>query len=365
VLLVLAMLLVFIGTLAQVQLGLYEVQYRFFQSYFVFWEPRGSGWKFPVFPGGYLIGGLLLINLVASLFRVVFTVKKVGILVIHAGLILLLVGQLATDQLASEGHLHMRLGESKNYSESDRLSELVVMDVTDAKQANVVAIPDSLLATRGTFDVPGMPLRVKVRRFMINARLAQQGGEGFERSPGGLGLGTNVWFQEVAPAAKMDERNLPAAVIEIEKAGGSALGTMLVSGQLDEAQRFATDGRRYEFALRLRRYYKPFSLALLEFRHDVYRGTDIPKNFSSLVRLDNPKTGETREVKIYMNNPLRYGGFTFYQSGFDRDNQGTILQVVRNPSWLAPYIACLIVSAGLAIQFLSSLIPFLKRRLAS
>ena len=66
-----------------------------------------------------------------------------------------------------------------------------------------------------------------------------------------------------------------------------------------------------------------------------------------------------------MNNPLRYGGFTFYQSGFDRDNQGTILQVVRNPSWITPYIACLIVGAGLTIQFLSHLIPFLKRRLKS
>lgn len=363
VLLALAMVLVFVGTLAQVQLGLYEVQYRYFQSFFVFWGPQGSGWRMPVFPGGYLIGGLLLINLIASVFRIGFKVKKTGLLVIHAGLILLLVGQLATDQLAREGHLHMRVGETKNYSESDRLSELVVMDVTEPTHANVVAIPDSLLAAGGTFDVPGMPLRVKVRRFLLNARLAQQEGQGFERSPGNLGLGAKVWFKEVAAAAKMDERNLPAAIVELEKTDGQSVGTLLVSMQLEEPQILSADGRRYEFVLRLRRYYKPFSLELLEFRHDVYRGTEIPKNFSSLVRLDNPKSGETREVKIYMNNPLRYGGFTFYQSGFDPDNQGTVLQVVRNPSWITPYVACLIVGAGLTIQFLSHLIPFLKRRL--
>ena len=49
-----------------------------------------------------------------------------------------------------------------------------------------------------------------------------------------------------------------------------------------------------------------------------------------------------------MNNPLRYDGETYYQSGFDRnDARVTILQVVRNPSWLTPYVACILVSLGL------------------
>ena len=40
-----------------------------------------------------------------------------------------------------------------------------------------------------------------------------------------------------------------------------------------------------------------------------------------------------------MNSPLRYGGETFYQSGYDEnDPKVTILQVVRNPSWLTPYV---------------------------
>ena len=94
------------------------------------------------------------------------------------------------------------------------------------------------------------------------------------------------------------------------------------------------------------RFYKPFSLHLVEFKHDRYPGTDIPKNFSSRVRLQRPDTGEDREVLIYMNNPLRYAGETFYQASFDRDDQGTILQVVRNPSWLTPYFSCVLVAPG-------------------
>jgi hypothetical protein len=39
-----------------------------------------------------------------------------------------------------------------------------------------------------------------------------------------------------------------------------------------------------------------------------------------------------------------------------------VLMVVRNPSWLTPYIGCLLVAAGLVIQFLSHLVKFLSRR---
>jgi hypothetical protein len=68
-------------------------------------------------------------------------------------------------------------------------------------------------------------------------------------------------------------------------------------------------------------------------------------------------------VDIYMNNPLRYGGETFYQSSFDRDDpRVTTLQVVRNPSWLTPYFACGAVGYGLARHFLFYLIGFIFKR---
>ena len=51
----------------------------------------------PVFPGGYTIGGLLLLNLVAAhVYRFKFEWKKSGILLTHLGLIVLLVGELLT-----------------------------------------------------------------------------------------------------------------------------------------------------------------------------------------------------------------------------------------------------------------------------
>ena len=94
------LVLVFIGTLAQVDLGLYKAQNEYFRSFFIYWGPKGVDWKVPVFPGGYLIGSVLLINLVSAHFsRFVWTRKKIGIWLVHVGLILLLLGQLLTRRL--------------------------------------------------------------------------------------------------------------------------------------------------------------------------------------------------------------------------------------------------------------------------
>ncbi len=40
---------------------------------------------------------------------------------------------------------------------------------------------------------------------------------------------------------------------------------------------------------------------------------------------------------------------------------GTVLQVVRNPGWLMPYIACAIGALGLIIHFGAGLLRFLNR----
>jgi hypothetical protein len=42
--------------------------------------------------------------------------------------------------------------------------------------------------------------------------------------------------------------------------------------------------------------------------------------------------------------------------------KASTLQVVRNPSWLTPYLSCILVGAGLLIQFLSHLFGFLKQK---
>lgn len=369
VLLGLALVLVFIGTIAQVRLGLYIVQEHYFSSFFIWWGPQGSNFKMPVFPGGFLIGGLLLINLIAAhIKRFELSRKKLGIFTIHAGLILLLVGQLLTQLYQVESYMTIEEGAHKNYSEG-RSSELAIIDTTD-KENLVVAIPQKFLAKQKEIAHPSLPFKLNVRSFYENSDPKIEG--------------RKLAFDERPFQVAMNQRNIPATTIEISTDDGPK-GPFTVSNWQTErnliqhmgdvfTSRFTPEmvhpstfeykGRSYEIAMRPVRYYKPFTIQLLDFTHDRYAGTEIPKNFSSRIRLIREQTKEDRTIDIYMNNPLRYWGETYYQGGFEPGDTVTILQVVRNPSWLTPYIACTLVGVGLLVQFLSHLIAFGKKRTA-
>ena len=123
------------------------------------------------------------------------------------------------------------------------------------------------------------------------------------------------------------------------------MGTYLFATMLEHRpQTIEVAGKSYKVALRFKRSYRPYTVHLDKAEHDVYPGTEIPKDYASTVRVENPALGEHGPIRIWMNNPMTYQGETFYQSGMYTDpNTGvktTTLQVVKNPAWSAPYLAC-------------------------
>ena len=365
VLLALSIILIFWATLSQVELGIWGVQEKFFHAFFVLGKIPGTDIPAPLFPGGYFLGGLLLINLIAAhIYRFKLEWKKAGIQLTHIGVILLLIGELLTGLLQSESQMKISEGEAQFYSESDRITELVLLDTTEAKFNEVVAIPEAVITDGGTIQHPKLPFQVRIRDSYANAMLQMR-----DQSPNAApalataGIGPRVAVIPLRLTYKQDERNAPAANIELIGTEGT-LGTWLVSPLLGAPQSFTYQGRTWEIALRFKRFYRPFSLTLLKFTHEKYAGTDIPKNFASRIRLRNENTHDDRDVLIYMNNPLRYAGLTFYQASFVGDNT-TILQVVRNPSWVLPYVSCILMGLGLVVQFSIHLVGFIKKRAAS
>jgi len=369
-LLAFSIVLVFWATLAQVKLGIWGVQEHFFRTFFVFGRFPGTEIPVPIFPGGYFLGGLLLINLLAAhVQRFRFSWKKAGILLTHSGLILLLVGELLSGLWQEDFQMRLDEGETKDYSESFRLNELVVIDATDPEWDDVVAIPEGILARNKELQHPKLPFRIVPRAYYPNAQLQMKGPQA--PAPTGAApdlatrdLGTRVSVTPLRMTYRDNERNLPSAFVELIGPDGT-LGTWLVSPMITQAQSFDFGGRTWKLQLRFAREHKPFSLSLLDFSHDRYPGTEIPKNFSSRIRLKAEDGSEDREVLIYMNNPLRYQGLTFYQAGFENDDRTTVLQVVRNPSWILPYIACTLMSVGLLLQFGYHLVGFIRRRTAA
>jgi hypothetical protein len=366
VLLVLSILLVLFATLNQVTLGIWAVQEKWLRSFIVLHEVGGGvGSKsipVPVFPGGYFIGGLLLINLVAShIYRFGFSLKKSGILITHAGLILLLVGELYTGIVQEEFQMRLDEGQTRNYSESPREVELAVIDATDPATDpatdTVVAIPAAQLArARGNparaIRHPQLPFTLNILDYFPNSALEMR-----EANPAAPPSGANRDIGEKLalyprPLARAENtRNLPSALVELRGPGGDSPGIWLASAWLVEQQTFDYAGRTWHLQMRFRREYHPWSLTLIDFAHDTYLGTDIPRNFSSRLRLQHPARGEDREVLISMNNPLRHDGLALYQQGFDNNDTTTLLHVVRNPGRMLPYISCVMLVAGLLIQF--------------
>ena len=371
VLLVLGLVLIFIGTLAQVHEGLYNAQVRYFKS----WVIVGAtlfGTKMPwlILPGGYTLGSVLLVNLsVAHFTRFKWTWRKSGIFMTHLGIILLLLGQLGTDILSTESAMRLEEGETKNYSEDFHANELVFVNKSLPNEDEVVAIPESLMPGKGELKHPQLPFTVKVKEYWPNSFLTNFGPfiaeslakEGFVRPAADQGIGPKVMVLPIPVVTAMDSRNIPSAVIEVA-AGGAVKGSWLVSSQTSAKQAVEIDGKSWEMALRFKRHYKAYSFTLLDFTHERYPGTDLPKDFRSRVRVVNPSKNEDREVEIFMNNPLRYDGMAFYQASFEPGDTVTVLQVVKNPSWLTPYLACLLVGLGLIVQFMIHLVGFARKR---
>lgn len=309
-----AMLLVFFGTLEEVSSGIFFVQQKYFRSFFLYWEPKGFPFKIPYFPGGYFIGGLLLLNLTAACgYRFRFHRRSFGILLLHLGLALLILGELIYGMFSVESQMAIRINQTSNYSESIRDMELVIIDRSNAGYDQVVSIPEKLLRPGKTIKPSALPFALTIRALYPN----------------------QIVYAELA-----DEN--------------SSLGTWKISSP----QKLAYEGKEYELAIRRQRHYYPFSIQLTDFTRELYPGTQIPKSFTSSVKLFR-KDGELdRQTLIYMNHPLRYEGKAFYQASYADNDTVSVFQVVDNPGWLIPYLSCSLVSVGLLFQFLASFYRF-------
>jgi len=441
-LLAMSMFLVLVGTLAQVDAGIWAVLEQYFRCWIatvdfrIFfprsWNVGGHFW----FPGGWLIGAMLVVNLLVShirrirleargqrlllgsavlavgivltwitithvfgwdsseqklspSMRVTFQLlqgavvsavlfmgckmlfgRKAGIVLLHAGIVLLMLSELVTGLAADEGIMTIHEGESSNVVEDNRSVELAVTDTSKPDLDDVVTIPEWMLARGEKISRPELPfdLDLSVSKFMKNAGIREI--KSTDRNPATTGSGLQMIAlgraeeSGVSTEGRVDQ---PALYVTFrDKRSGASLGTYLMAVYLSlsgERQSVVVDGKPYDVRLRFRRVYKPYEIFLNDFKFERYTGTNTPKDYSSHVRLIDKELGTDRPVRIWMNNPLRYRGDTLYQSSFDGATETTtMLQVVSNAGWMVPYLGCMIVAVGLLGQFMLHLVGFLRKR---
>lgn len=306
--------------------------------------------------------------------------RQGGNLLLHFGVGLLMFGQFAFGDRQTEQRISLIEGESTNSLVNLDKVELNFI-VSGEDEDTVTAIPGSqLLKAKETGDLisdDSLPVDVKVLQYFVNADLSV--------STPVDNLATTGWglkrqaVETRASGGTDGAMNIAAAYVQlIGKESGEPLGTHLVSLLLSERVMLFQGGKekdvydevtvgetQYKLGLRYHREVKPYWIQLEDVQRRNYSNTDTPRDYSSYIRIIDPETGEDRRERVWMNNPLRYRGETFFQSEYtvlDSGKEMTGLQVVRNSGWLIPYVACSIMALGMLAHFMGTLKRFVGRR---
>lgn len=327
------MLLLVLGTLAQRTDGLYVAEQTYFASLILWVGPL------PV-PGGLAILALITLNLIAKLLQQRgWTGRKLGTSITHVSVLLLLLGGGVTMALREEGFIELAPGASGALVTDYHSRELVVEE--DGKP--ILLSPFAALRVGTTLS--GLPFGLRLDalcRHCTPLPLAQPAAER-------RGAATQLRL-EAAPLLPQDEDNLAGMTFSLSGLDAAQNGTYVAFTPLKDMPEVRHDGKTYRFLLRKAERPLPFSLTLQTFHKIEHPGTRIAKAYRSDVVVTDGAA--SWPVTISMNEPLRYRGYTVYQSSFIERPEATssVLTVVRDHGQIFPYIAVTTLCAGMLIH---------------
>ena len=100
----------------------------------------------------------------------------------------------------------------------------------------------------------------------------------------------------------------------------------------------------------------PFVIKLNDFILERYPGSSSPSGYKSDVVLIDKSENIEKPFMIFMNNILKYKGYRFYQSSFDRDEKGTILSVNHDMAGM------LVTYSGYALLFIFIILSLINKK---
>lgn len=142
--------------------------------------------------------------------------------------------------------------------------------------------------------------------------------------------------QSVMPADPVRETRIPAVHVSVATSGA----TEELWVRTGKIARVTLGGKRFQLVFGNKLIPLGFSVKLDRFRVGYYPGTQRPRSFESQVTITDPATGLAQGRVISMNHPTSYGGYTFYQSSYQKDARGTvsILSVSRDPGQIIVFV---------------------------
>ncbi|MCA8952674.1 MAG: cytochrome c biogenesis protein ResB [Planctomycetes bacterium] len=393
VVLVLLGLLTWLGTLAQVQKGLFVVQKEYFEGWFViadlplsFWGKELFALRVPL-PGAMPLMAVLFVNLIVGGFvRLRWSMRNVGVLITHLGIALLLVAGFVKLEYSTSGAVSLFEAAQDGGSDGGRVVrsgdyvsfhdyELALLRDDGATIVERTIPEDALLPAKDrtvTITDPDLPFRIELHTWFDNCEPMQKGPM-FAASAPVVG-GVFLRQFEVQPDREL---NVPGCYVIVTPNDGPRQEGMLwgreLRPQTDLRLPFVFEVGSTRYALDLRRVMRelPFQVQLKEFRKTDHPGTLTPADYRSFVTVF--EAGKPpQDVQIYMNTPLRREGFVLYQTGWGpQDGRGapdftrgppwySVFEAAENPSDKWPEYACYVIALGLVVHFLMKLTRFLK-----
>ena len=362
ILLLCLLVLTFLGTLEQVNHGIYDVQQKYFNSLFL--VHKIANVPIPM-PGGGLLLSLLFLNLVCGgLIRIRKSLIKLGIIVAHIGIMLLLISGFITFAFSFDGHLTLYESERSDIFQSYHEWEITITESLNDGSYKDHVIPGKefiALSEDRTLKVhgKGLPFSLELTRYMKNSQPMPKGPMFHVSVPV-----VDGYFLKNLPPEKEAERNIPGLYVSLIENQAKKRHDGILWGVQRYPLTIQVDQKQWSIDLHPKRWKLPFTVVLDKFTRELHPRTGIAKVFmSDITKIEN---GVPQPIKISMNEPLRHKGYTLFQSSWGPGNAKpgvplfSTFAVVKNPADKLPLYSCIIIGVGLAIHFCQNLLRYIK-----
>ena len=329
------MVLLTVFTVAQGQVGLYAAYEKFFGAFIIFLGPV------PL-PGGYTLLSLVTLSLTLKfIFHSEWRWRKAGIILAHLGALVLMIGGLFTAITAREGFMIIAEGEQTPY-------------VYDYTQRSLFIFADNMLRKEILFaDIPtalnnpehGFAMTLINR--CSNCKIIKRE-EAPEQNQTDLRSMAQFMALESQPEERDPEANLSGLTFEINGASNpEENGTYIAFEGMPKPIEINAAGVNYKIMFGKQQRALPFDVVLKDFVKTDYPGTTTARAYHSDILIQDGDL--SWPVRIEMNKPFRYKGYTLFQSSFDQsqERETTILSVVENKGLVLPYFSSILMALGL------------------
>lgn len=370
ILFVLLFILTLVGTLEQVDRGLFYVQKEYFESLIA--VHRIGGVPVPL-PGVYLLLLLLTLNLIlGGIVKMRNKKSRLSVLVIHIGIIVLLGGSMIQFLMSNNGNVLLFEGQSAAEYRDYYDWEIAIGELKDDGSITERVVPGiefiHLPAGKTRQIVSAdLPFDLEIQSYLDNA-LPMPKGPMFETAQKVV----DGYFLQPQPLSKEAEQNVAGAYVTIKEKATGAVREAILWGFSEFPLALEIAGKTYALELRKEARPLPFTVTLEKFTRELHPRTNMASNFHSKVTKTDGSVAQQHDIK--MNEPLRYKGYTMYQASWGPPDAGpndklySVFAVVRNPADQMPLYACVIITLGMLLHFAQKLMKHIRaenKRLAS